>query len=197
VGKAERTRAGIIHQVAEIFNRKGYAGTSLHDLTEKTQLTKGGIYGNFADKEEVAAEALKYNLSRIAEKIGEEQSLATCDADRLRAYPNTYRKNYVWILAHGGCPIANTLTETDDTNARLHRITLLFVRKWQRNIEALIATGKQGGEFKQGADGAATGRLLLTLISGGVMFAKATNEDSFFESALAQAEKLICEITEG
>lgn len=45
--KSERTRQFIIEKVAPIFNRKGYAGTSLSDLTEATGLTKGAIYGNF------------------------------------------------------------------------------------------------------------------------------------------------------
>ena len=37
----------ILETVAPIFNRKGYAGTSLSDLTAATGLTKGAIYFNF------------------------------------------------------------------------------------------------------------------------------------------------------
>ncbi len=55
--KAERTRQYIIASTAEIFNKKGYEGTSLTDLTSATKLTKGSIYGNFRNKEEVAAAA--------------------------------------------------------------------------------------------------------------------------------------------
>ncbi|MBL7756118.1 MAG: TetR family transcriptional regulator, partial [Chitinophagaceae bacterium] len=46
-GKAERTRQHIIEKAAPFFNKKGYADTSLSDITAATGLTKGAIYGNF------------------------------------------------------------------------------------------------------------------------------------------------------
>ena len=57
MSKAEKTRQFIIEKTAPIFNKKGFAGTSLSDMTEATGLTKGSIYGNFADKDEVAMAA--------------------------------------------------------------------------------------------------------------------------------------------
>ena len=53
--RSEKTRQLIIETAAPIFNKKGYAGTSLSDLTQATGLTKGSIYGNFKNKDEVAA----------------------------------------------------------------------------------------------------------------------------------------------
>jgi len=50
MGKAEQTRRMIIEKAAPIFNKKGYLGTSISDLTKSTGLTKGAIYGNFKDK---------------------------------------------------------------------------------------------------------------------------------------------------
>ena len=50
MSKADRTKAFITEKTAAIFNKKGYAGTSLTDMTGATGLTKGSIYGNFEDK---------------------------------------------------------------------------------------------------------------------------------------------------
>jgi TetR/AcrR family transcriptional repressor of nem operon len=36
---------------------KGYSGTSMSDITAATGLTKGSIYGNFENKDEVAIAA--------------------------------------------------------------------------------------------------------------------------------------------
>lgn len=41
--KAEKTRNFIVEKTAPIFNMKGYAGTSLNDITAATGLTKGSI----------------------------------------------------------------------------------------------------------------------------------------------------------
>ena len=65
MSKAERTRQFIIEKTAPIFNEKGYAGTSINDLTEATGLTKGSIYGNFENKDEVALAAFDYNFERV------------------------------------------------------------------------------------------------------------------------------------
>ena len=61
MNKAERTRQYIIEKTAPIFNKKGYAGTSLSDMTGATGLTKGSIYGNFNDKDEVALAAFDHS----------------------------------------------------------------------------------------------------------------------------------------
>ena len=47
IPRSEKTRQFIIETTASLFNKKGYAGTSMSDLTEATKLTKGSIYGNF------------------------------------------------------------------------------------------------------------------------------------------------------
>jgi AcrR family transcriptional regulator len=65
MSKAEKTRQFIIEQTAELFNKKGYAGTSLSDITSATGLTKGSIYGNFENKDEVAKEVYLYNSKRL------------------------------------------------------------------------------------------------------------------------------------
>ena len=64
--KSARTRQFIVEKSAPIFNKKGYSGTSLHDLTEATGLTKGGIYGNFENKDEIAAAAFEFNSRRYS-----------------------------------------------------------------------------------------------------------------------------------
>ena len=67
MGKAEETRRFIIEKVAPIFNMHGYEGTSLSQLIEAIGLTKGALYGNFKNKDEIALAALEYNISKIKE----------------------------------------------------------------------------------------------------------------------------------
>ncbi len=76
MNKAERTRHFIIEKAAPIFNTKGYAGTSLSDMTEATGLTKGSIYGNFADKDEVALACFEHILIKWCAKRYEKRSIS-------------------------------------------------------------------------------------------------------------------------
>ena len=65
MGKAEETRQTIIEKAAVIFNKNGYQRTTMSTLTKALGLTKGAIYGHFADKDELAVEAFRYSVRKI------------------------------------------------------------------------------------------------------------------------------------
>ena len=67
--KSDRTKQFILEKVAPVFNKNGYVGTSMSDVTEATALTKGAIYGNFKNKEELAYYSFYYNVSYVLDKI--------------------------------------------------------------------------------------------------------------------------------
>jgi AcrR family transcriptional regulator len=52
-GKGTRTRQNIIEKSLQLFCVKGYYNTSINDIVEATGLTKGGLYGHFASKEDI------------------------------------------------------------------------------------------------------------------------------------------------
>ncbi|NEP19789.1 MAG: TetR/AcrR family transcriptional regulator, partial [Leptolyngbya sp. SIO4C1] len=54
VSKAQATRSHILRQAAIVFNRQGFAGTSMSDLMQATGLQKGGVYNHFKSKDELA-----------------------------------------------------------------------------------------------------------------------------------------------
>ncbi|MFC4591999.1 TetR/AcrR family transcriptional regulator [Sphaerisporangium corydalis] len=53
--RAVRTRALVLAAAAEEFAAHGYNGTTLLKVVERTQMTKGALYGHFSSKEELAA----------------------------------------------------------------------------------------------------------------------------------------------
>jgi len=66
ISKSDRTKKFIVEQTAAIFNEKGYAGTTITDLTNATKLTKGSIYGNFTNKDDVALAASIIILTELS-----------------------------------------------------------------------------------------------------------------------------------
>jgi AcrR family transcriptional regulator len=51
--KGIQTRQNIIAKALQLFCVKGYYNTSINDILEATGLTKGGLYGHFASKEDL------------------------------------------------------------------------------------------------------------------------------------------------
>ncbi|CAM5693666.1 hypothetical protein SALBM311S_06793 [Streptomyces alboniger] len=52
--RAEQTRSTIITAAADLFDRHGYESTSLDDIVEHAQVTKGALFFHFATKEDLA-----------------------------------------------------------------------------------------------------------------------------------------------
>jgi AcrR family transcriptional regulator len=55
----ERTRQRLLAQAQRLFLERGYAATSLEQVAEAAEVTKGAIYGHFASKEDLLLSALE------------------------------------------------------------------------------------------------------------------------------------------
>jgi TetR/AcrR family transcriptional repressor of nem operon len=92
LSKADRTRQYIVEKTAPVFNRLGYAGTSLNDMVAATGLTKGSIYGNFSNKDEVALAAFDHNFGKVISLIKTRMEEKKGTIEKLLVYPETYRR---------------------------------------------------------------------------------------------------------
>jgi AcrR family transcriptional regulator len=55
----ERTRRRLLAEAQRLFRERGYAATSLEQIAEAAEVTKGAIYGHFASKEELMLSAME------------------------------------------------------------------------------------------------------------------------------------------
>jgi TetR/AcrR family transcriptional repressor of nem operon len=192
--KSERTRNFIIESTAEVFNKKGYAGTSLSDITSATGLSKGSIYSNFKNKEEVALAVFDFNCSRLSKSTKEQTDLAQSYHDKLMVYAKVYRNVSGGRVNRGGCPILNTATEADDTNNLLKDRAAKAILQWKRNIVQLIEQGIDAGEFKAEINPRQTALSVIALIEGGVMISRVTGNPANMDNVLQTVEMLISQM---
>ncbi|QHV99937.1 TetR/AcrR family transcriptional regulator [Spirosoma endbachense] len=192
--KAERTRQFIIETTAGIFNTKGYAGTSLADLTEATGLTKGSIYGNFENKEEVALAVFDYNLSRIKQAVQQHMVQAISNSEKLLVYAVVYGTFIRAPFLPGGCPILNTAIEADDTNNLLKDKAAKAILEWKKSIIDIIKAGIKTGEFLETVEPERSALSIIALIEGGIMIARVTNNPTSLDKILKTVELLIEQI---
>lgn len=55
----ERTRQRLMAEAQRLFRERGYAATSLEQIAEAAEVTKGAIYGHFASKEDLLLTAIE------------------------------------------------------------------------------------------------------------------------------------------
>ena len=77
--QAEANRERILDNAAQLFRERGFDGIGLNDLMQAAGLTRGGFYGHFESKDDLAAQATRRAMQTNREewKQQTDRSLAT------------------------------------------------------------------------------------------------------------------------
>ena len=76
--KARATRESLVELAARLFATKGYANTSINDISRAASVTSGAIYGHFRNKAELLAAAVS---SRTTVELKSRSPINSEDAD--------------------------------------------------------------------------------------------------------------------
>ncbi|GGD37495.1 TetR/AcrR family transcriptional regulator [Muriicola marianensis] len=189
--KAERTTAFIIEKVAPVFNKHGYIGTSMSDLTEVTGLTKGAIYGNFENKEALALAAFEHLSTILLDAIENRLSGDGHTLDLIYRLTNFYRHYDEFTAPLGGCPVLNVGMDAHYNN----RLLLGAARETMRTIEGKIAlvleNGIKNGEIKLPVPPLQFAKQMFTMIQGAVAMATISGDRKYLVNTIAYLEVLI------
>ena len=174
MGKSEETRNYIIEKAAPIFNRHGYEGTSMARLTKAIDMTKGAIYGNFKDKNEIAIAAFDHNFSNIIKQIRAMVGQKENANDKLIAFANFYLEQYQEISQNGGCPILNAAVDSDFVHPGLKKRVSAALDTWMNSVARIIYDGIKRGEINRNTRPEQFASVFVSLIEGGIMLSRTT-----------------------
>ena len=189
--KAERTSQYIIEIVAPIFNKKGYAATSMSDLTSATGLTKGAIYGNFKNKEELALEALNFNIKRLLKKIQNKFGTTQSPIQKLFILTNFYRYYDDYTREFGGCPILNIGVDSNGQEGIFNDKIRHIIHKMQVGISNIIEDGKKAGEIKTTIDSALYAKRIFSMMEGAIFLSYTMKDPHYLKDMMNQIDQII------
>ncbi len=172
LSKAEKTKRFILEKAAPLFNQKGYAGTSLSDIMEVTGLTKGGIYGNFKNKDEIALQAFDFNIEVLYDAFRDAIKLHKDALTKLQTILGFHKSIMYHPVLVSGCPILNTAVEADDTHPELKVRVIKALNIWKEGIVYIINKGKEKGQIKENINADKYADIFISLIEGGLMMTK-------------------------
>jgi AcrR family transcriptional regulator len=176
VTKAEKTKEFIIAKAAPLFNKKGYAGTSMSDIMKATGLAKGGLYGNFESKDEIAALAFEYSYNLLKEDIARKIRTKKTGADKLYTIFQYYKNYTVAPSIEGGCPLLNTAVDADDAYPFLKKKARLALQEMLGSLQHFIKRGIEEGSFRSDLPIKREAELIFAQIEGGIMMAKVLDD---------------------
>jgi len=199
MGKKERTKQFIIEKAANIFNQKGYAGTSMSDIVEATQLSKGAIYGCFSNEENqkvrgkqaIAIAAFDYSVDLVTKSVRRRSRQKTASFDKLFAAIEFYREYIFNEPVEGGCPILNMAPEVDDTNPILRERVVNAMHNWEYSIQRVIEKGIEKGEINPNVNAEEFAIFFVAALEGGILLAKTHKKSKHLHIVLNQLERMV------
>lgn len=178
----------IIEKVAPIFNKKGYVGTRLSDITKAVNLTKGAIYCNFKNKEELAIKAFKFNLNRVIAPLVKKIEKAKTNKDKLIAIIEYYKTYYKLSKQIGGCPVLKVGNDAKYNNPVLFQEAKNVSTQLVKNLEGILIQGKKSGEFIEPIAYKTLAKNIFSMIEGGLFMAMTFDDESYLLDILTYIE---------
>lgn len=140
--RAERTLRRIVSAAADRFERNGYSGTSLDDITRAAGVSKGAFYFHFASKKQVADAVVTHSYGLLEDLI-----------DGLPAQ-DTPAVQQLIDLAHGLARLLHS-EPTVRTALRFHRERgeteedFDHFSLWYQAVEQLLGDATKRGELRE------------------------------------------------
>ncbi|MBT8204458.1 MAG: TetR/AcrR family transcriptional regulator [Eudoraea sp.] len=189
--KAERTTAYIIETVAPLFNKQGYIGTSMSDLTEATGLTKGAIYGNFENKESLALAAFEYNSTKLLQLIDEKLQMQGSALDKLFSLTHFYKEYDSAMEQLGGCPLLNVGVDAKYNNPQLAAAAKELAQIIEGKIALVLEKGVNQQELRLPVPPLQFAKQLFTMLQGAVTMATISGDRKYLINTVAYLDVLV------
>jgi AcrR family transcriptional regulator len=191
ISKAELTKLHILETVAPIFNKNGYAATSMQDITKATEMTKGAIYGNFKNKEELAISAFKFMVKKLLKRIGDHMDLSNSPIQKLFLITDFYRNYYTMSQEFGGCPVLNVGVDANNQNTLLLENVRSVIEKIQKQLAEVIENGIVAKEIKNNINALQYAKRIDTMIQGAIFMTYTLDDEFYIKDTMNQIDQMI------
>ena len=139
----------IIHESLKLFSLKGFLGTSIHDILEAADTSKGGFYNHFSSKED-----LFFQVIDEARKIWREKNLKGLDQIEnptavIKRLLKNYKDRYLKDADNfpGGCVFITLAAELNHQRPQLSKELEKGFIGLKGMLKRLLEQGKESGEL--------------------------------------------------
>ena len=175
--KTEIKRKEIIDASFELMLSKGYEGTSIQDITDRINATKGLIYHYFGSKKDVAAavieEAIKPAYNEFwSHTWNELYGGGGNPLENIIAVIDKLYEKKGGEFSKTGCPLGNLILELSTKDIYLSRLTDEILLLWHVHIEKALLKAKEKRIIAKDADLINIGNFIIAGVEGCVMLSK-------------------------
>jgi TetR/AcrR family transcriptional regulator, transcriptional repressor for nem operon len=163
----EFNETDVVAAARDEFWSRGYAATSVDDLTTVTGLGKGSLYGAFGDKHGLFLRALDDYIGSATDRIrGQLRDPAHGAYDRLTRHIRAQARAVAADTSRRGCMMAKSAAELGATDDAVERNVERAYAMWRAELVDCIKEAQRDGTIDADTNPQALATTLLAFMRG-------------------------------
>ena len=181
----EFDKDAVIERAMGVFWSSGYNGTSLPDLLEATNLSRGSLYAAFGDKHGLFLRSLDRYIDDSLTRLDRELDPRKNALAGIRVCLAGYVERASGVGGKRGCLVVATAMELAGHDIEVERRIRRFFKAMETRLAAALVRARAEGDLVEGVDPATVARLLVCLVEGMRVVSK-TSADRPLSQAVVQ-----------
>ncbi len=184
------TRHRLVDSATELFWSKGYHATGVKEILHQAGATSGSLYHFFPTKEDLLLAVLEEHKSTLQERILQPAFAQTDDPiERIFAILAFYQVHLQRTECSLGCPIGNAAAELSDTHPEARRKVSELFAAWTAGVKECL--DEAADRFPEDIDTQQLAELVLTVMEGGILQARAQRQLGPFEASVRHLRRYL------
>ena len=193
--KGTRTRHKIITESLQLFSVKGYYNTSVSDILAVSGLTKGGLYGHFASKEDiwyaVYDEAVSIWKGIVFNGIRNNSD----PLKRIEKFIENDMRDYLGAdVFEGGCFFLNMLVELSGQSASMSKQILRGFVRLSGLLRSWLEEADQKGMLRENLDLKEAANFIIITLNGAAALYISSRDRGILDQTVQQLRFYITQL---
>jgi AcrR family transcriptional regulator len=180
------TSERLIESAQALLWERGYVGTSPKAIQERAGAGQGSMYHHFRGKPDLAVAAMRRSAEQLRAQAEHQMDTGGTAVEKAAAYLLRERD------ALRGCRVGRMAMDPDVIASAQLREPVRETFDWLTgHLTDVIADGVESGELRPGIDPGDTAAMIVAVVQGGYVLARAAGSQQPFDSAVRGAVALL------
>lgn len=179
------TRTRILEVAFRLFHEQGFHATSVSTILREAGINSGSLYHFFDSKEALLVGVLEFAIYALRPMVMNAVEAKTDDGiERVFALLDQYRAGMKLHGCRMGCPIGNLALEVADDLPEARKLIHQNFANWAAIVKGWLDSA--GSKLPATCDREQLAKMVLTIMEGGIMQARAAGNLQPFDDNVAQ-----------
>lgn len=192
----KKTEKILIDITFELLYKKGYCATSLTDILEIANMTKGAMYYHFRSKHTLVLATIKNHLEHTLteqwiQPLQESDEPIKTLVKQINDYHDMFADKKHSLKIRHGSPLSNFVLDMSDKDEELFDYLKSVCERWQLSVETALVKAKSQEQTKTDFNAKSQARFIISSIEGSVVSAKAHKDLNILQDSFETLKNYI------